>query len=337
MDSDVPDDTTIRSAIALAMRAPSVHNSQPWRWRVGDETVHLYVDPKVVLRQTDPDGRDLMLSCGTVLHHFRVAAAAFGWRARAHRFPNPAVPEHIASFEFERKTASEQDIALAGAIPRRRTDRRRYSSWPVPLGHIAQIASRAAQEGIVLYRAEALPILENAVVEAAAAHALDIEYQTELRLWSGRRGSLDGVPAANTPAPDESSKITSRAFAHPLLGQSHDDRGTDDASEILVLATPSDDIMSRLRAGEATSAALLTATTLGLATCPLTEPLEIPRTRAAIRSEVLDNSGFPQMLLRVGWSPSTADPLPRTPRHAVTEMIDSLDGVIRGRRREVVR
>jgi nitroreductase len=333
MDAGFPDAGTIRTAIALAMRAPSVHNSQPWRWRIGAESVHLYVDPTVALRHTDPDGRDLILSCGTVLHHFKIAIASLGWRARIHRLPNPADPQHIAAIELERYVATEQDISMAAAIPRRRTDRRHYSSWPVPLGHVALIAARTAQEGVVLYRAEALSHLERAIAEAATLHESDAEYQAELRVWSGRRGSLDGIPAANTPAPDPSSKITSRAFANPQLEQSRAGCPVDDAAEMLVLATPSDDIMSRLRAGEATSAALLTATTLGLATCILTEPLEIPRTRSVIRSEVLGDSGFPQIVLRVGWAPPTAEPLPATPRHAVGEMIDSLDGVLTGRRR----
>ncbi|MBJ8346989.1 nitroreductase family protein [Antrihabitans sp. YC2-6] len=337
MDAEFPDEGTIRAAIALALRAPSVHNSQPWRWRMGDRTVHLYIDPKVVLHHTDPDGRDLMLSCGTALNHFKVAMAGLGWRARTHRFPNPADPEHIAAIELDRHVASEQDIAMAGAIPRRRTDRRHYSSWPVPIGHIALMASRAAQEGVVLYRAEALTHLERAVAAAAAEHAKDSDYQTELRVWSGRRGSLDGVPATNTSAPDGTSRMPSRTFANPLLQQPRGVQPSEDAAELLVLATPSDDTISRLRAGEATSAVLLTATSLGLATCPLTEPLELPDTRAAIVSEVLGDSGFPQMILRIGWAPSTAEPLAASPRHGVTEMIDSLDGAVTGRRREVVR
>src|SRR5271169_5725496 len=83
--------------------------------------------------------------------------------------------------------------------------------------------------------------------------------------------------------------------------------------------------MARLRAGEATSLVLLTATALGLASCPVTEPLEIPETRDAVQTDVFGDSGFPQMLLRIGWAPVNADPLPRTPRRPVEEVVEWLD------------
>ena len=75
-------------------------------------------------------------------------------------------------------------------------------------------------------------------------------------------------------------------------------------------------------AGEATSLVLLSATAMGLATRPVTEPLEIPDTREAVRADVFGTSGYPQMLMRVGWTPSVAEPLPATPRRPPSEVID---------------
>ncbi len=137
MSAQVPDSETIRSALSLAVRAPpSVHNSQPWQWRLADHGVHLYANPELLLPSTDPpDGRDLMLSCGgAALNHCVVALAALGWQSKVHRFPPnpPAEPNHLAALDLHSYPAAELDVALAAAIPRRRTDRRHYSSWPVP-------------------------------------------------------------------------------------------------------------------------------------------------------------------------------------------------------------
>jgi len=94
----------------------------------------------------------------------------------------------------------------------------------------------------------------------------------------------------------------------------------------LALGTEDDTSLARLRAGEATSVVLLTATALGLSSCPVTEPLEIAETREAVRNDVLGDGGYPQMLLRVGWAPVNADPLPSTPRRPLAEVAAWLDG-----------
>jgi hypothetical protein len=67
-----------RAVVSLATRAPSIHNSQPWQWRLADSSMHLFADTSRLLPATDPDGRDLLLSCGATLHHLRVALAAEG-------------------------------------------------------------------------------------------------------------------------------------------------------------------------------------------------------------------------------------------------------------------
>ena len=95
---------------------------------------------------------------------------------------------------------------------------------------------------------------------------------------------------------------------------------------VLGLGTEEDDGLARLRAGEATSVVLLTATALGLASCPVTEPLEIAETRASVRADVFGDRHFPQMLVRVGWAPVNADPLPPTPRRALGDVATWLDG-----------
>ena len=324
MDRGLPDDHTVRAALALAVRAPSVHNSQPWRWWVGDRTVHLYADRERQLPGTDPDGRDLLLSCGAALHHLRIGFAALGWRATVHRVPNPDEPDHLAAVEPHRHEPAPAEIALAAAIPRRRTDRRRYSSWPVPRGYLDDMAMRVADEGTVLRVADGASRdhLARAIREAVQAHAADPEYRMELAAWSGRHESSDGVPAANAPAPEEDpGALPGRLFAEGHLAQPAGATGQDDDTVLAVISTASDDPMSRLRAGEATSAALLTATTAGLASCPLTELLDVAGTREYVRTHVTEDS-FPHMVIRLGWAPVNADPLPATRRRAIDELAD---------------
>ncbi|WP_033262738.1 Acg family FMN-binding oxidoreductase [Amycolatopsis vancoresmycina] len=327
MDRAFPDDFTVKTAVAMAVRAPSVHNSQPWSWRLGDSSLHLYADPGRRLPETDPDGRDLILSCGAALHHARVGFAALGWAAEVHRLPNPGEPDHLAAVTLHPHDPSQDEIAMAAAIPRRRTDRRRHSSWAVPRGHVEAMSRAAAAEGTVLRAAEnsARYYLATAIEEAADRHAGDPAYRTELAAWSGRHFSPDGVPARNTPAPDDTpGALRTRPFADPLLAQPAGATAEDGETVLLVLSTASDDRMSRLRAGEATSAVLLTANAFGLSSCPLTEPLELPDVRDTVTERVTGGS-FPQMVLRTGWAPANAEPLPATPRRALDDVLQPLE------------
>lgn len=310
----------------LAVRAPSVHNSQPWQWRLGERSLHLYANRRLQLPQTDPDARDMMISCGATLNHAQIGYAALGWQARIHRFPNPDQPDHLATLDLHAYPAADVDIALAAAIPRRRTDRRRYSPWQVAHGDISLIGSRAARMGVTMRRVDDLPGLQKIVAEAAWRHAADRDYSAELAAWSGRYGAAAGVPARNTPKPDANAPIWARWFAGPALAQPPGSEPEVDNAVVVALGTTDDGELSRLRAGEATSMILLTATALGLASCPITEPLEFAETRAGVRRHVFEDGACPQMLLRIGWAPVNADPLPATPRRTLSEVLARSDG-----------
>jgi nitroreductase len=325
MKYPLPDDETVRSVIELAVRAPSIHNSQPWRWVAGDSSVHLFTDSGRQLPATDPDGRDLLVSCGAALHHARVAFAAVGWATTVHRLPDPAQPAHLAALECFPRLATDEDIALAAAIPRRRTDRRRFSSWPVPGDLLDTLAAHAAKQGAIL-----IPItdpddrfqLTSAIIEAARQQEANPDYASELAAWAGRSfAATKGVPAANTlSAPARYGDTAMRTFPYGALPP-EPESWEGDAGELLVLGTSSDDRVSQLRAGEALSAVLLAAADMHLASCPLSQPLEIGTTRALLRDRVLDGAASPQMVLRIGWASTASDPIPPTPRRALENVL----------------
>ncbi|OBH01783.1 NAD(P)H nitroreductase [Mycobacterium sp. E136] len=324
--AEFPDAETLRTVLSLATRAPSVHNSQPWFWKVGKESLHLYADRSRHLAKTDADERDLMVSCGMALHHAIVALAAVGWRTRVHRLPNPADPDHLASFEVSPAEPTTADIALAAAIPQRRTDRRHFSPWPVSMADIAKIGARLARTGILMRRVEMSLDIRAIVAQAVWQHIHDDAYLAELAAWSGRHAATSGVPARSIPESDPTAPLPGRLFPGGTLAQPQGASGPEDHAILLALGSVADDDLSRLRAGEASSLLLLTATSMGLATCPVSEPLEVPETRQALREEVFDGREYPQMMFRIGWAPVGADPLLSTPRRPLNEVVGTLDG-----------
>jgi nitroreductase len=325
-DIALPGDGTLFAALQLAVRAPSVHNSQPWRWRVGPRSVQLYADRSRLLPATDPDGRDLLISCGAALHHLLVALAALGRSGRVRRLPDPERPEHLATVELTPRSAADADTALADAITVRRTDRRRFRSWPVPgqfLGELIELADLAGLHLEVVMEPALRWKVVRAIRIAAEQQAADPAYAEELAAWSGRPpGSPDGVPTANAPSPARvPGQPPLRAFADPGLAQSTGDEPEDAA--LLVLSTPTDAPLQWLRAGEVTSAILLAAARDGLASSPFTQPLEVADTRAYLRSRIA-RVGHPQILLRIGW-PSPGEPPPLTPRRPLADVVEPLD------------
>jgi nitroreductase len=309
----------VASAIKLAARAPSVHNSQPWSCLVSRDTIHLHADLSRWLPATDADRRDLMLSCGAMLHHLQVSLAAVGLQPKVHRFPNPVIEDHLAAFELNRAEAEDEAIRLASAISRRRTDRRPYKSWQLPDGYLRELVKRANDQGAVLRLIsdpQRRAMLLDAIQAAATAQEETPGYQTELAMWSGRHGSDDGVPAANLLSSSSAHAEGERRFPEGDIQTRANER---DGATLLVLGAASDDRLSQLRAGEAMSAVLLQATRMGLASCPLSQPLEVASTRRLLRDEVLGGTLSPQLVLRLGYPQPS--PLPATPRRLVNEII----------------
>jgi len=326
MSDDFPDAVTLHAVLSQAIQAPSIHNSQPWRWRVGDSSLHLFADPEVQLPRTDPDGRERIVSCGAALHHCVVALAAVGWHAQVRRFPNPGDPDHLAVLELSRTPATEWNIALSGAIDRRRTDRRRYSDRPVPATAIAAIGARLSHAGVTVREVRSVPRLLGILARSVRRHGADRDYLTELNMWSGRYASPTGVRARNTLRDHGAAPVPERAVAGGVLADPDNAGPGADEAAILALGTANDRMLAWLRAGEASSVVLLRATMNGLATCPLTEPLEIAETREAVQREVFGDKASPQMLVRVGWALPDAEPLPLVPRRPIEEVVEYLDG-----------
>jgi nitroreductase len=324
VSDEFPDCATIHAVLSLATRAPSVRNAQPWRWRVDVDTdvLHLHADPVGQLPHTDADERDLLISCGASLHHGVAALAALGWAAKVHRLPDPDDAHHLAALRVHPNPAADLDIRLAAAIPQRRTDRRQYSEWPIPIADIALLGARAARAGVMLRRMESLPDPGRTVEQAVGQPASDRDDVIEPPIWSGRYASSPRVRPPGSTAASDPAALTPAARSADAGPTQRGHLSAHHDGAVVALGTRDDTPLAWLRAGEATSLVLLSATTLGLTSCPLTEPLTITETRAAVTEDVFGNVGFPQTLIRIGWAQVNADPLPPTPRRPLAEVVE---------------
>jgi len=320
----VTHDALVR-AVERALQAPSVHNTQPWRWRIGDGVVDLFADRTRHLPSTDPDGRDLVISCGAALHHLRVALADLQVASSTERTPDPENSSLLASVHVRAGEPDEQDATLSPAIEERRTDRRAFAAAP-SASQLRQLVRQAARQGAILHPVEgpAAQARLLAILDEAGSRQRHVPgYPAELAIWTRRyQGGRDGIPPEQrTP---RATAHTLREFPAGRLASAPLPRSAfEDGSTIVVLATDGDEVLDWLRAGEATSAVLLTAERLGLATTPLSQAVEVEHTRRQLAKAGLGFSRYPQLLIRVGHRPENAIELPETPRRTLRSVLVS--------------
>jgi nitroreductase len=322
---------TTRDIVEQATRAPSIHNTQPWRFVTHPETdtdtgtIEVWTDPTRGLKVLDPTGRGRHISCGAAVLHARLAAAAAGYVATVRVLPDPAEPDHLADLELHETQPADDapadtaDGDLAAAIATRHTSREPFSDEPIAEDVVRELRQAAATEGAwlrIIDTPEDATAVAVLLAHADEVQAADPAYVDELRQWTQRGDTGDGIPTSAVPhtAPAErGSNYRLRDFVADREPEATSSQEPPPVEKplVAVLGTTDDDVRSWIAAGQALGRLLLTATAHGVTASPLTQALEIPATRARLASE-LGVVGHPQMLLRLGYGTSGA-PTPRRP------------------------
>jgi nitroreductase len=321
----------LRQALARALRAPSEHNAQPWRWVLGADHLDLHADRSRRLRFTDDRGHAVLLGCGCALHHLRIVLAVAGWHAEVRHHPEdggqPLARVRIRPAETEVDGRTRRQAAV---IDERHTDRRRFSARPVPTEVLDALDDAAHPFGGVLRVASGSrrAIVAEAMREAAERQLDHEGYVAELAQWTHRyAGARDGIPAGarlDGPPPPYRDLVL-RWFPRGTLTQPRGGADHEDASVLAVLTAEDDAPVSVLRAGEALSAVLLEATVQGLATTPISQVLEVPETRDRLADLVIGPHRAPVVVLRLGWPEVGSAPLVPTPRRPLEQVLTELD------------
>jgi hypothetical protein len=298
----------MRLAAQFAALAPSVHNTQPWRFVARPHALEMHVDPDRELTYLDPEGRQMYLSCGAAVEFARLGIRYLGLGCTVRLLPDPGHDTLVAKLVVglgEPVTGAEQ--RLIDAVPRRYTDRGPYSDEPISRTVLQAMREAANERQCWLKvldhtddRLAAIRLLES----AEAAEAADDGYHAEIERWRRSGPAHDGVPVdrfTDWSAQHRVSDVPLRDFAG---NAAHPHQGALDPPEverdtIVVLGTDRDDRLSWLRAGRALADVLLTLTDANLVSQPLGPALDLPTTRAQLRHD-LGLVGYPQMMLRVG-------------------------------------
>ncbi len=315
----------LRFVLQYAILAPSGHNGQPWRFHVDGDALHVYADRTRALPTIDPYDRELLISCGATVHLVRTALEHFGYHPRVDILPDPSADaDLLATVHAGPRADPFTPRDLFDAVPRRHSNRRPYESWAVPAARLGRLQSAAAAEN-----AWVLTITDRPTIAAAAELIGEGDrlkwresvFRQELaeRILPNRGARRDGMPGYSFGIPGPLSRVAPFVVRRVDLGRlrAKSDRALALATPVLaVIGTERDDPRSWIAAGQAMSGVLLRATADGLATSFLSQAIEVPELRDQLAG-LLRLDGYPQLLLRVGYSRRQTRP---TPRRSVREV-----------------
>jgi nitroreductase len=307
--------SALARAAEAATRAPSVFNTQPWRWRIAGNVAELRADRARQLDTADPDGRLLTVSCGAALHHARTALAGAGVVAAVTRLPEPADPDQLARLRVTASAVPGPDVVRRQrAMALRHTDRRPFADVPVAEEALRELRAAAEAEGAHLHllRPSEVPALAVAAARAAATEFADPAYRAELAAWT--RASNSGL--GSMPGP---RRVPVRAFGADATATPADGEVLDGCARYALLFTDADTPAAWLAAGEALSALLLTAAMARLAVSPMSDVVEVPVARLLLR-DLLGGIGHPMLALRIG-APADGTPAPAS-RRPVDDVVE---------------
>ena len=314
--------------VALAGRAPSLHNAQPWAFRVGRDSVEVYFDDRRSLPVADPVARQAYLGLGAAVFLLRLAMAVRHRAVRVELRPDPARPDLVALITVvgEREPTSEE-LRLLAAVPRRRTVRTPFLEAEVPVPVRVAWQEHAEREGGVVRWVERIGErsgVARLVAEADRRQQRDPAYLDELRRWTvpERVAEGAGVPTSTfgvTPEVGHAAEFTLRDLGAGR--RSGDQRHAGPLEEhplVAVLATATDSADDWLRGGQALMRVLLAAADDGYVASYLNQPIDVAWMRQQLRDE-LRLAGQPQLVMRLG-RPSGPLP-PPTPRRPPAELL----------------
>jgi nitroreductase len=315
----------LRFLLNYAVLAPSGHNSQPWFFKIVDGRVELYAERTRALPVVDPDGRELIMSCGAALFNLRIALRHFGYVGAVSTFPCPGVWDLLACVGLGNQwEATAEEHSLFKAIQKRHTNRMHFEDRQLPPLLLLDLQDAAWAEGAWLHIVEGTRSrsrLADLIAEGDRIQAKDKRFRRELAAWMRPNWSRsrDGLPGYAFGIPglvSSAAPFIIRTLDWGDLRAVRDRQLAMESPVLAVIGTNDDSPNAWLSAGQALEWVLLRARAEGVWASFLNQPIEVAELRSQV-GDVLSRAGFPQLLLRMGYGQEVKP----TPRRAVSEVL----------------
>ncbi|WP_432877255.1 Acg family FMN-binding oxidoreductase [Kribbella sp. CA-245084] len=290
--------------LAAAIAAPSMHNTQPWRFEVEGHVIDIFLDGSRTLPAEDPTGRAMRISAGAAAFNLRCAAESLGYGAWFGLAPYPEEPDLLARIVVEPTEARNDELCdLAAQIPYRHTDR--YPGDATPLAEdvrikLMQAAYAEGAELTWLGETEVHKVLD-LVLDSDLREVHDWHRRAERSHWVGGERPREGVPSSALGPRSTGYPSAVRDMGTRPTDRLRDERKFEEHPELAILSTDFDEPADQVVAGVALERVLLAATRAGISASFLNQPLEYEDLRNRVQ-RLTERPGHAHMIIRFGRS-----------------------------------
>lgn len=308
---------------SYASKAPSGHNTQPWKFHITDSTITVLPNLDVALPVVDRNNRELFISLGCAVENLCIAASYFGYTT------------HIIECSIEviilelTKNALTIEDSLFHQIEKRQTNRNIYNGNKISDGILQQLQSIPKENGIQFYFTEINTPFANTITQyimkGNEIQMADIAFKNELLSWmrfnkkqvEATHNGLSYLVFGNPPLPRILARPIVSLFLKPNAQNKSDRKKIDSSSHFVVCATQRDTIEEWINLGRTLQRFLLKVTEIGISYAFLNQPCEVAALAFDLREKLPVNKEHPTLIMRIGY----AKQIPYSPRKKIETIL----------------
>lgn len=313
--------------VGYAMKAPSGHNTQPWKFRLTDNAIDVYPDFNCSLPVVDENHRELYISLGAAVENLCIAMHEFGYHEDVSILTDDE-GEYYVHVEFEKVEKTYSD-PLFVQIAKRQTNRKVYAGRKL-YGDTLKVLNGISLENDVhfyFYKngEEEFNLLKEFIYRGNEAQMNDNDFKNELTSWIRlnkkqvelNRDGLTYAVMGSPSVPEWIGKPIMKHVLNPNTQNKSDEKKINSSSHLVLFTTSNNTPLEWIYLGRSLERFLLETTLLGVANAYLNQPCEVKALADEMRTKLSINGEYPTLLVRIGY----ASPMPYSPRKDISKLI----------------
>ena len=310
--------------VRLATLAASSHNTQPWRFRIGEQSISIQPDRTRQCPVVDPADAHLYRSLGCAAENLVQAASLQGYAATVN-YDDGADAVVVSIDAVPGVPATD----LSRALVTRQCNRGMYDGTPVIPEHIALLMGAGTGREVrclILTGTAEMSALSELVERGNVAQLTDGAFREELLNWLRfnpaaalrKRDGLAGRVNRQPPLPTMLGKIMAPVLINAAAQAKADRARLASSAGVAIFLASTNTKEAWVEAGRAYERFALQAELLDIRSAFLNQPIEVPALRDELRS-VLHITEDPQLLVRFGHGPRAPYSLRRPPQDVIVD------------------